>query len=69
MEGDLDPAKFAGKEGRPNVQDTSRIRVVLMPDTDADSDTLDKWLEVVEQRCPVSDNLANQTPVLISVAK
>ncbi len=68
LEGDLDPAKFAGKKTTERAG-YKQIRVVLRPDTDADSDTLDKWLEVVEQRCPVSDNLANQTPVLISVAK
>ena len=46
-----------------------QIRVNLKPDTDADAETLDKWLKVVEQRCPVSYNLANTTPVLISVVR
>jgi uncharacterized OsmC-like protein len=28
-----------------------------------------KWLEIVEARCPVKDNLTNQTPIAISVEK
>lgn len=63
-EGDLDPAKFMGQttEGRAGY---TVIRVTMKPDTDADQATLEKWLEIVESRCPVSDNLANATPVEI----
>ncbi len=65
-EGDIDPAKFAGKtqEGRAGFKD---IRVVLEPDMDADEQTKKKWLETVESRCPVSDNLLNPTPVSITI--
>lgn len=66
LEGDLDPAKFAGKqtEERAGYQE---IRVALKPDTDADAATLEKWLHVVEQRCPVSDNLSHATPLHIQL--
>lgn len=62
LEGDLDPAKFSGK------QTTSRagyqaIRVKINPDTDATAEQLETWLKTVESRCPVSDNLSNATPV------
>lgn len=68
LEGDLDPAKFAGMKTTERAG-YKQIRVALKPDTDADADTLDKWKNVIEQRCPVSDNLVNPTPVLISVVK
>ncbi len=68
IEGDLDPAKFSGHptSSRAGYQD---IRVVLKPNCDADQETLDRWVEAIEDRCPVSDNLANATPVTISVGK
>ena len=68
LEGDLDPAKFSGMKTTERAG-YKQIRVALRPDTDADADTLDKWRNVIEQRCPVSDNLVNPTPVLISVVK
>ncbi len=62
IEGDLDPAAFMGKTDkvRPGYKE---IRVNVKMDTDADAETLKKWLQKVESRCPVSDNLANETPV------
>lgn len=66
LEGDLDPAKLYGKsmEGRAGY---SEIRVTIKPDADADAGTLERWLRTVESRCPVSDNLANATPVRIQL--
>ena len=39
----------------------------MKPETDADEATLKTWIEKVENRCPVSDNLANATPVNITL--
>ncbi|NTW71455.1 MAG: OsmC family protein [Eubacteriaceae bacterium] len=68
IDGNLDPMKFMGKS---DVERTGykEIRVNIKPDTDADEETLKKWLEIVEQRCPVSDNIANATPVVIKLAE
>ena len=62
LEGDLNPAKFTGKptSERAGYQ---AIRVNITPDTTADVETLDKWLEAIEERCPVSDNIQTPTPV------
>lgn len=68
MEGELDPAKFLGQVTN-NRAGYERITVKINPDTDADSQTLDKWLEGVENRCPVSDNIMNNTPVTIELVK
>jgi uncharacterized OsmC-like protein len=66
LEGDLNPARFMGKskEQRAGYKE---IRVKITPDSDADEATLEKWLEIVEDRCPVSDTLVNPTPVKISL--
>lgn len=63
-EGDLDPAKFMGQtsDGRAGY---TEIRVTVTPDADADQATLAKWLQAVEGRCPVSDNIGNATPLRI----
>jgi len=44
------------------------IRVKVTPHADADEKTLKEWLETVESRCPISDNIANPTPVSITLA-
>lgn len=65
-EGDLDPMRFMGKPSK-NRAGFMEIRANIKADTDVDTATLNKWLEVVEDRCPVSDNITNFTPVKISV--
>jgi uncharacterized OsmC-like protein len=65
-EGDLNPAKVFGHptEDRPGYK---QIRVNIYPDADTDENTLAKWLEIIESRCPVNDNLINPTPVKINL--
>jgi uncharacterized OsmC-like protein len=67
LEGDLNPARFLGKskEQRAGYKD---IRVKIKPDTDIDKATLEKWLEIIEDRCPVSDTFVNPTPVEMTLA-
>ncbi|MCK9479781.1 MAG: OsmC family protein [Firmicutes bacterium] len=66
VEGDLDPAKFQGatSDGRAGF---SEIRASVIAKTDADDAVLQQWLAKVEERCPVSDNLSNTTPVKITL--
>ncbi|HXJ98460.1 MAG TPA: OsmC family protein [Gelidibacter sp.] len=45
------------------------IDLKLIPETDASIETLAKWLRIVQDRCPVKDNLTNSTPVKVSVEK
>jgi uncharacterized OsmC-like protein len=66
LEGDLDPAKFAGKQTEERAG-YKEIRVIMKPDTDADAETLEKWVNTVEQRCPVSDNISHTTPLVITL--
>lgn len=66
MEGELDPAKFLGQTTSTRAG-YEKITVNIYPDSNADSQTLDKWLKTVEQRCPVSDNIMNSTPIDIKL--
>ncbi len=66
FEGDLNAAKFSGQQTTERAG-FSEIRVKITPDTDADINTLNNWLQQVEERCPVGDNLKNATPVKISL--
>jgi len=64
LSGDLDPAKFSG-EPTENRTGYTVVRATVNADTDADRVILEKWLAAVEDRCPVSDNLAHVTPLEI----
>ncbi len=67
LEGDLNPNKLFGASSE-NRAGYSEIRVKITPDADADKELLDKWLNIVKDRCPVSDNLSNPTAVSIMLS-
>lgn len=66
ISGDINPARFLGLsfDERAGFQS---IDVKLQIDSDANDVTLLKWLKIVEDRCPVNDNLTNPTPVKIAL--
>ena len=68
LSGDLNPARLFGLsyDDRAGYK---QIVVRIKPDCDADPETLEKWAKAIENRCPVSDNLQNTTPVKIEVKK
>lgn len=68
VSGDLNPNKFLGVSDNERAGFKS-IGLNLIPETDADINVLSKWLTIVEERCPVKDNLNNKTPVKLSVEK
>lgn len=63
----LDPAKFAGtnRSVRAGYQ---AIDVNIKVHAEASAEELEMLKREVETRCPVSDNLANPTPVNITVS-
>jgi uncharacterized OsmC-like protein len=67
IEGDLDPAKFMGKAEDPRAG-YQEVRVDLTVDSDEDEAALETWLDAVEERCPVSDNLGQATPLELDVS-
>ena len=67
LEGDLNPERLFGTS-LENRAGYNEVRVKITPDADADQELLTKWLDIVKERCPVSDNIANPTPVSITLA-
>jgi uncharacterized OsmC-like protein len=65
VEASLDPGKFAGTD-RSVRAGYQEIKVTINVGSDATPDQLAKLREEVEARCPVSDNIANATPVNIA---
>jgi uncharacterized OsmC-like protein len=66
VRGSLDPAKFAGTDRSVRAGYQS-LEVTIHVKSTANADQLAKLKSEVEARCPVSDNLANPTPVNISL--
>lgn len=67
IEGSLDPAIIYGKskEGRAGF---TGVKVTLNIDSDMSKEEKAAFVKELESRCPVSDNIANTTPVVIEVA-
>lgn len=66
VKGELNPEKLFGMntEDRAGYQD---IQITLDPISDANENTIQKWLGIMAERSPVLDNLLNPTPVSISI--
>jgi uncharacterized OsmC-like protein len=67
VSGPLNPARLFGKsyDERAGFKE---IVASMNVETDADTATLEEWVKAVEDRCPVSDNLGNPTPVVVKAS-
>ena len=63
---DFDVATFQTEhpDGRTGLQN---VEVTLKAESDADEETFQEWGERVEARCPVSDNIKNETNIALTV--
>lgn len=66
--GNINSKKLFGQDSDERAG-FKKIDLKLVPETDASIETLAKWLKIVQERCPVKDNLTNSTPVNVSVEK
>lgn len=68
ISGDLDVDKYLGAstEERAGFQ---AIEVTVKPISDAPTEVLQKWIDIVESRCPVQDNLFNHTPISLNLVR
>jgi uncharacterized OsmC-like protein len=66
IEGDLNPARLFGlpQSDRAGYR---QISVSLKTSNILDEQVKQRWLEEIEYRCPVNDNLRNATPVNFSI--
>lgn len=67
IEADIDPRTYRGEatESRAGFR---AFRVGVTVDTDAEDAAVRAWMDEVEQRCPVADNLKNDAEFAVSVA-
>ncbi len=67
VEGDYDPAYLLGKteEGRAGF---TEIRVSVNIDADMSDEEKQAFFERIDARCPISDNMINNTKIVFNVA-
>jgi uncharacterized OsmC-like protein len=63
----IDPSRLLGQSNNVRAG-LKEITLNLKPKADVDTETLKKWLENIEDRCPVNDIISNPTPVKITLA-
>lgn len=68
VSGTLSLDKYQGKISYERAGFKS-IQVVVKPTSDATLEELKSWIEAVENRCPIQDNLINPTPVELTLLK
>lgn len=67
ISGELDPGRLKGATDGPRAGFQS-ITAKLDLDADITDEQKEAWLRAIEARCPVSDNLANPTPVTLAIS-
>lgn len=67
VDGNLNPNRLFGKsfDDRAGFK---QINLSLQPVTTASPDQLAKWIQEIERRCPINDNLTNPTPIALSLS-
>jgi uncharacterized OsmC-like protein len=68
ISGALDVDKYLGASTKERAG-FKAIEVIVKPISDASSKEIEKWIEIVESRCPVQDNLFNPTPISLKLVQ
>lgn len=66
ISGAIDTDKYLGIETNERAG-FNKIEVIVKPSADISFDELQNWINIVESRCPVYDNLINPTPIQVSL--
>jgi uncharacterized OsmC-like protein len=66
IDGDLNPARLFGESFKERAG-YQNINVQLKTESIIDEKVKARWLEAIENRCPVNDNLRNTTPIQFSL--
>lgn len=66
ISGDINTDKYLGIETKERAG-FNKIDVIVKPKADVSDEKLQNWLNTVESRCPVYDNLINSTPIQVSL--
>ena len=68
VKGEINVDKFLGKSTLERAG-FNKIEVFINADSDASPEETQNWLTVLESRCPVGDNLKNETPVFLNLVE
>ena len=68
VKGEIKVDKFLGKSTLERAG-FNKIGVFINADSDASPEEIQNWLTVLESRCPVGDNLKNETPVFLNLVE
>lgn len=68
ISGNLNPDRLFGKSYVDRAGFKS-IKVQLEPESNATPQQLENWLREVENRCPINDNLKNETDITVNCIK
>jgi len=68
ISGKLNTDKLMGKNTKERAG-YKEIEVKVRVQGDVEEEKLEEWLKQVEERCPIGDNIMNETPVKASVEK
>ncbi len=68
VKGEINVDKFLGKSTTERAGFNS-IEVVINPEIDASEEEIQNWLTILETRCPVGDNLKNETPIRLNLVQ
>ena len=68
VKGEIKVDKFLGKSTLERAG-FNKIEVFINADSDASPEEIQNWLTVLESRCPVGDNLKNETPVFLNLVE
>lgn len=66
IDGDIDPGRLFGQSFKERAG-YQNINVQLKTNSKIDETVKARWLEAIETRCPVNDNLRNSTPINFSL--
>lgn len=66
IEGELNIKKADGESDEPRAG-IQELEVTIHIESDEDEETIQQWIAMTEERCPVTDNLVNETPCTISL--
>lgn len=64
IQGDIDARRYKGESEDPPAG-FQQIRASVTVDADATAETLEIWLDRVQDRCPVADNLSHGTDLVV----
>lgn len=66
ISGEINTSKYQGIETEARAG-FNKIEVTVKPNAAVSDEVLQNWLDIVESRCPVYDNLINPTPIEVSL--